>query len=709
MAMAKRNRSAELSGPSKMAVMTTTSGRPFSWTLWVAVVAAVILGGIPFYYGKVIEFGTNGPFDGGMNVYTAQQVVNGGRIGIDVFPSASQATLLVNIIGVKLFGFSELGPKLIQMVMQLAALALMFYALRRIFGGLEAVIGVALAAFYLSCPPYVKFGNVKEQFMIAGMIIAACGIMLRYAGGGWGWVILAGAMAFNSFFFKQTGASIIIAILLFLVASPLLKYRTWKQTGLDLALMLAGAVVGALPLAIFNLGQHRLIPFLAEIPGMTWLVSSGSVVIGGGTYLSGSKEVSTFAAQYTAVMGYYTSFVVIIGLGLLAMGDRLIQGGRHVIVRLRRQAPAQEITPAQQVAWLLAIWWLCDMAFVWVSPRAYVEYFLPINGSGAMLAAYVIWRGRQQPMILAAALTVWLAVDLWIMGVAPASTFPYVAVRNFAEALGEGFYFRVAAVGSAWMVFFASRLIQRQAVGRRVCWVVFAVLGLALVGAYNTKNAAAFEEKVTDLAQMKKAGAVSGWEQLAQFIKKNSQPADGLYVWGWYPGIYVQAQRFSPATLPSYGDMHSDSPETVASTIQKTVSELKEHPPLYIVDAQKYHYPYYDHPNFDLWPRWRDRDRGSIELRHFFSPGASGLKYLSLEEYPPIADKLDQQVEALTFMLLTHPQHQGGPLDRHMAENLARMEKERHHAMRPLREFIMQHYQPLLSPNAPMLLFQRRK
>ena len=110
------------------------------------VIVVIILAMIPFYYGKYIEFNSDDPYDGSLNIYTAQRIIDGQKISVDIFPSTRPATLLVNIVGVKLFGYSELGPKLIQMAMQLTAFILMFYTLRKVYGFLPASVAVILAS-----------------------------------------------------------------------------------------------------------------------------------------------------------------------------------------------------------------------------------------------------------------------------------------------------------------------------------------------------------------------------------------------------------------------------------------------------------------------------------------------------------------------------------------------------------------------------------
>ena len=123
----------------------------------------VLLAGVPFALGKYLEFGTPEPYDGGGFLYSANQVLSGARIGYETIPSAQAGTLLVNMLAIRLFGFQDLGPKLLQMFFQLGALAFMFLTLRRIFGTLAAGVGVIVASFYLSAPLIAKLQEFQTD------------------------------------------------------------------------------------------------------------------------------------------------------------------------------------------------------------------------------------------------------------------------------------------------------------------------------------------------------------------------------------------------------------------------------------------------------------------------------------------------------------------------------------------------------------------
>jgi len=736
------------------------------------IIIVVLIAGIGFSCGKYLEFNTKDPFDGSLNVYSAQCIANGQKIGVDVFPSARPATLLVNVVGVSLFGFSEFGPKLIQMLMQLAALGLMFYTLRRIYGLLPAAVSLILAGFYLSCPPYAKFGNVKEQFMIACMIISVCSLMLHHVGLRWWWLILSGAAAINAYYFKPTGASLIIAMVVYLPVQGILRHRKWRRVGVDVLAVLGGACVGIIPLACFFIWQGRwgqltrTIPFFAlkaalqtvliilviyslfcgwrryiqpRLAGQLrwWIGAVGSGIFaivfvglaiyfvfkgellsyledipvlsycfklpmrismlwdkvigqatGGSGYVGSSKSVSVFKTQYDWVVQYYRFFVVPIGLSLCSIFWYLGRVFMRLLQLLKRVVPSQsDVDQKDYFVLLLAVWWILDMLFIWISPRSYVQYFLPMNASAAMLSAYAIYRCQKRPVGFIFLLAGWLVVDFLLKWIIPADGFGYVTFRT-AEA-----------VGAYWGVFFVRLIPLAAAVGAYLLFKspgcakgltrVMILLCAIMTVWWNTENIQEFSKRVKILQQ----GQITSWEPVAEYIQQRSLAEDGLYVWGWLPGIYVQAQRFTPAKQPSYSDMHVDSPRKVGHKIAALVKQLKSNPPKYIVDSQKFHYPYYDHPNFDLWPRWTDEKKRGIYLRfHPFQPLVD-TEFLSVKEFSRLREPALGQIEELTNKLLTRSSRKGGGVEAGKARQMAQTERQRHEGMLALREFVMTNYQ----------------
>lgn len=669
---------------------------------------AVVIAAIPFFYGKYVEFSTNSAFDSGSYVYSAKCLVDGQKIGVDINPSARPATLLVNVIGVAIFGFSELGPKIIQMLMQLFAFALMFITLRRLYGDIPAAIALIMGVYYLSCPVFAKVGNVKEQFMIACMIVAACGLLLHHNGGNRLWLILSGAAAINIFYFKPTGVSVMIAMAIYLLVQPLARNRSWRMLGSDVLLLFVGAILGFLPIFILYTWQDRSISILRQTPLLGPLVDfiggyetpSWAKAISGGSYIAGSRAVSPFPRQFEWVTAYYGSLVAPIGVGLLSIGwglTRQIRGWRG---RLRTRHPDTETEDengsfgiGDRALLLFGIWWLLDMLFVWISPRSYVEYYLPLLSSAAMLAGYVMHRCSKQPKGWALLLAVWLFVNVVATWVAPISGFPFLGLRS-ADAVGEYWgAFTLFLVPLVVSVALLSRLKTRRSTSPRI---TIAVLLCAIMFIWwSAPTMRIFYQKVKQ-AQMAHEGRMTyPWESVARFIREQTNPDDFLYVWGWYPGIYVQAQRFCPSSLYSYSDMHTDRPREVARKIGYLVEALEENPPKFIVDSQKIHYPFGEHPVYDLWPQWKDRERGIFNFRYSSSEPLKHEGFLTPEEVAEFNELNSIQVEQYSYALLTNEGRKGGPMDRETAMEFARSERRRHAAMAPLREFVVNNYRPV--------------
>ncbi|RKY07226.1 MAG: hypothetical protein DRP56_06075, partial [Planctomycetota bacterium] len=74
-----------------------------------------------------------------------------------------------------------------------------------------------------------------------------------------------------------------------------------------------------------------------------------------------------------------------------------------------------------------------------------------------------------------------------------------------------------------------------------------------------------------------------------------------IFVWGWVPGIYVQAGRLSPTIKPFTSEMHVKSPDKLAEYVSELLEDLKADPPRFIVDTHKRHYPW-NRPPLELWP-----------------------------------------------------------------------------------------------------------
>lgn len=617
-------------------------------------ITAAVLAGIPFCLGKYIEFNSPGPFDSGSYVYSAQNIINGARIGVDEFPSAQPATLLVNIIGVRLFGFSETGPKLIQTFMQIGALVLMFCSMRKLFGSLAAVFAVFIASFYLSAPFIAKFGNVKEQFMVACMVAAASCFILRQLKGPWWWTFIAGALAMNLYYFKPTGISVVIAIVVYLLVQVIFRLRPWRGFEVDILSLVAGAVAGIIPLLTFYAWQGQTkritgsLPFTLLVCAITvtlvgmaihfavrWFLRSGAidrlrqvrrtswiagavliaaafvvsilvVLIGSRTitgstddcvsdtilyvksvafvkypmkvyhaaesvlarvlrvanpgrgYLAASRAAIDSKKHAAGVLRYYLVLILPISL---ALGS--ITAGCATLIRkiLSKRQGAEQVhagNGTHRFVLFMAIWWALDMVFVWISPRPYEQYYLPLTASAAMLGAYLVWL--------------------------------YSEKRAAAVYKGKwtltGVVCVICMTAMAWRILFGTSIVV--ATGQK----------------YNTAplKRRGFQQKLGDVSRRRNSQAKGMWEAAGEYIRDSSTEDDTIYVWGWVPGIYVKAQRLSTAPKAFESEMHIKVPTKLSREVARILESFKAKPPKFIVDARHTHFPYDGRPKLELWP-----------------------------------------------------------------------------------------------------------
>ena len=512
----------------------------------------VILAGIPFCLGKYFEFSQPDPFDSGANVYSAHHILQGARIGVEEKGSASVGTLLVNILGVWLCGYNEIGPKAVQGVMQAAAMILMFVAMRKLFGTLAAAVGVIITSIYLSAPLIAKFGNDKMQYTVACTVLSVSCFVLGQLGGRWWYAVLAGLFAAWAPLFKQTGTSVIAAIGLFVVLQPLLKNRTLKQTGLDILLLLAGAVAGIAPLYIWILGWgvQTALPysfvwhtFMTLLPvGVRAGQAKSSL-----DYVTEGRRLVSFSQQWPIVLRYYGVLILPIALAAGAIAARIV---RMILKRTPTRTP--QAKPYDRFVLLLAVWWILDMAFVWISPRSYEQYYLPINASGAMLGGYLVCIYSDY---LKGAVFKTRPVLIGVVGL-------------------------LAMIIMSWHILFGVKKSPYS--------------GLSYGGKQR-----GYAQRYQEISHRRSGNLKGAWEYAAEYIRTHSQPTDKIYVWGWYPGIYVQAQRLSSASTAFC--MIRIAPQSLEQVVAEMLTEFKQEMPKFIVDSRKRDVPM-DRPPYELWP-----------------------------------------------------------------------------------------------------------
>jgi hypothetical protein len=653
-----------------------------------------------FAWGKYLEFRQPDPFDGGSYIYSAEHLLRGARLGVEEWPAAQPGTLLVNVLGVYCLGFRETGPEIIQMLLQIGALAAMWSAVRSLYGKAAAVFSVTVAAIYLSAPHIAKFGNTKEQYMIAMMVVAASFWIFYEQNGRIRWLLLTGAALIWPYYFKATGLTIDIALGVYFLARALFGGISGKRLQKELLILIGGAWLGLIPLAIFFLWQRqfgmlwnsfpalmlrtvlfldilgivvfylvrlhparRLARWCRRVRPAIWILGLFAVLIvtgvgallvykaNGGTmedvqsylgglffvripqgvalrvvsfwnrilttagaesaYIVGSRRMFSLSRQAPIVLRYYASLSLPVAASLVSI---LWAFGVWCLRILRKKRPSDL---QDRLVWLLMMWWMLDMGFAWISPHSYEQYYLPLCASGAMLGGYAVWNfvSRLESSSLRAPYLLGAAAVLIVM------------------------------IGMIWPLVFGYKTsaYSGQPYGRR--WRGY----------------------VQFHAQAR--SGPGAWQKIGDYIRRNTKETDRIYVWGWYPGIYVQAQRMAPVPRAFEAEMHTPSPGAIAGRGRVLLERFEQDPPAVIVDTRKQHF---DRPPLELWPVLQIRQGG--QTRVAFAP-----------HDPEVIASYEK-----TFRALLEKQY-------------GSQEAGRFDAMKPLRDYVMTHYRivPELSSPSP--------
>lgn len=662
-----------------------------------------------FAFGKYLEFMQPDPYDSGAYVYSAEHLLRGACLGVDEQPSAQPGTLLVNVIGVLCLGFHETGPEIIQMILQVTALTAMFFAVCSLFGRAAGVFSVTAAAVYLSAPHIAKFGNTKEQYMIAFMVMAvSCWIFYEQSNRP-RWLLLAGAALIWPYYFKATGLAVDIAFSIYFLVRGLTRGIPRKQIQRELLMLIGGAVIGLIPLAVFFMWQdqlgmlwrsfpvlvlvgvlvldavwivyfylkkihpiRRLAVWCGQVRPAIWIIGalgiaimlvSGALIVysedgdpgdvrsyvnhlffmricrgivigtaeycrillaSAGTdsaYIAGSRQIFSLSKQAPIVLRYYGSLSLPVAASLVSI---VLALGRRGLGILRRKHSAAEIQ--DRIVWLLAMWWVLDMAFAWISPHSYEQYYLPLCASGAMLGGYAVWR--------------------FVCSMEKSAfKIPYVFASVAVAA---------AMIGMAWPLVFGYK-----------------------ISAYSGKPYGQRQRGyVQALAQVR--GGEGAWQKIGDYIREHTSETDRIYVWGWYPGIYVQAQRLAPVPKAFEGEMHTRPPHALVSQVRGMIWAFEKNPPAFIVDTRKTHFPF-NRPPLELWPVLQVR-RGD-KAQPAFAP-----------QDPEVLAQYEKSYKAF------------------LTKEYGPEEAERFEAMKPFRNYVMAHYRivPELSSLRGHVLFVRK-
>ena len=649
----------------------------------VAIIVTAILTAIPFFMGKYIEFNSPDPFDSGSYVYSAQHILNGAKIGVDEKPSAQMGTLLINMLGVKLFGYNETGPKLIQMILQAAAFVLMFIAMRRLFGTLAASVVVIIASIYLSAPLIAKFGNVKEQHMIAFMIMGISCFVLYQLNGKWWCAVPAGAFLSFAPLFKETGTSALGAVGLFLILQPLLKHNSWKKTGTDILLLFAGAVVILGPIMLWLAVERAPVQYYPYSFLYRSFFAAHHKAEAGNTNEPAAAENKEVAAEKAAskqgfimkllpsyvrdswqalgpeqrketrlrVLRYYRLLILPIALAVGAIILRII---RLLFTGAAKSKDDRKASPDRFVL-LFAVWWLLDMSFVWISPRSYEQYYLPLNASAAVLGGYLI-SAYSDKLNNAAERPKWITIG----------------------TLG----FMLMAIMS-WHIFFGIRVSPHSGIEYR-----------------DPDIRRGFVQAIRTASNHGK-GARNDAEVVGEYIKDHSSESDEIYVWGWYPGIYISAQRFSPAPKAFEGTMNTLSPKVLSERIDEILNSFKKKPPKFIVDSRKNHFPW-DRPPLELWP--------SIQNGLLLLTNRPTNREQLWQDLLRTFDVQPDDLRSDGFLRSDRPdaiRRYDAAFAKALREKVGPDEAQRYEVMKPFRDYVMENYR-IVRTFGQHVLFQRK-
>ena len=628
-------------------------GKPFMVFIIIAILAA-----IPFCMGKYFEFNSPGAFDSGAYVYSAKHILDGAKIGVEEKPSAQMGTLLINMLGVKLFGFRETGPKLIQTILQAAALVLMFIAMVKLFGVMPAAVGVIVASIYLSAPLMAKYGNVKEQHMIAFMVLGVSCFVLYQLGSRWWYALLAGAFLSWAPLFKETGISAIGAVGLFVVVQPLLKHRSWKKTGTDILLLLAGAALVISPICLWlaatnvsinyfpyssfwrpiakvfqvsqNSSEHKTTESDTETDEgsiQNTPVERGLLMKFMPAYVRDSWQIlkpEQIKQAKLRVFRWYRVLILPIALALASIITRVIILISNRVSSIKYQASRSY----DRFVLLFALWWLLDMTFVWISPRSYEQYYLPLNASAAMLGGYLIAIYHNKLKSTA-------YKPIWVL---------------------TGFIGLLLMIIMSQHIFFGIKKSPHTG-------VIYTNPATRIPEKRN-----GYAQKLNEISLRKRRNSKGFWESVGEYIRNNSTPGDKIYVWGWVPGIYVVAQRLSPTPKAFEGTMHTLTPQALSERVTEILDAFEKEPPKFIVDSRKSHFPW-DRPPLELWPRTQ-------------------------KGFLPANEQIAGQYDVMYAKMLH--------------EQIEPDEALRYQAMKSFREFVMKNYKIVQQPFGANVLFQRK-
>ncbi|MFH1716032.1 MAG: hypothetical protein ABIF19_01665, partial [Planctomycetota bacterium] len=344
-------------------------------------------------------------------------------------------------------------------------------------------------------------------------------------------------------------------------------------------------------------------------------------------YVRDSWLIMTPEQRNQAKLRVFRWYGVLILPIALAIGSIVIRIIRLILGRLKSPIEGSR-TSYDRFVLLFAVWWFLDMAYVWISPRSYEQYYLPLNASAAMLGGYLI----------------------------------AAYYEKARDAVSKPKWIALGILGLLLMVFMSLHIFRG---------VVRSPHSGTVYRDQATSQPArdkGYAQKFAEVRARRTSGAIGAWEVLSKYIRDNSTPDDVIYVWGWWPGIYVQAQRLSSAPKAFEGTMHTLSPEVLSDRVAEILAAFEKQPPKFIVDSRKNHFPW-DRPPLELWPRTQ-------------------------KGFVPAQEQVVSQYEAMYAQMLS--------------DNIKDPDEvKRFQAMKPFREYVMSNYR-IVRMFGEHVLFQRK-
>jgi hypothetical protein len=311
-------------------------------------------------------------------------------------------------------------------------------------------------------------------------------------------------------------------------------------------------------------------------------------------------------------MRYYGCLILPMAMAIGALSIWVVRQIINIKHRISNIKTQQAPPLYEKYTLLFGIWWILDTAFVWISPRGYEQYYLPLNASAAMLGGYIF--------------------------------------AMYAEK------FRDAKNKIGWVLAGVVGLIIMLSMG----WhIVFGIEVSPFSGQRYGRKTRGYVQR-WDESRQSRLGAKMQWQEVGDYIHEHSEAGDGIYVWGWFPGIYLRAERFCPSPFAFESSMHTRSPEDMSKLMNDLLSVFNKKKPKFFVDSRQYEFPY-NRPPLPLWPTIM-KSRGDFQL----------------------IQGTDEQVAQFEDMYT-----------KSLAGQFKDGEAERYTAMKPLRDFIMRDYTPV--------------